>query len=174
MAGIRVIPSTETVPAAVARHLLPWERQTITIRYHPAVLLAPTTVALAGLLAAAILSALRSSTNVLLAVWLVWLLILFYLATRTWAWLNCLYVVTTYRMLIIKGTFTRDVEMVPLSAVATLKFRRTAGGRLLGYGKFILADIGQDPVVRVINYVPYPEQLYLEVCSLLFPGDEAN
>jgi len=138
------------------------------------VLLAPTAAALAGLLAAALLSILISSTNVVLAVWLVWLLILLYLATRAWAWLNCLYVVTAYRMLVIKGTFTRDVEMVPLSAVTTLKFRRTAVGRLLGYGKFLLEDIGQDPVVRVINYIPYPEQLYLEVCSLLFPDDETN
>jgi membrane protein YdbS with pleckstrin-like domain len=174
MADMGVAPNPESVPLIVARHLLPWERQTITIRYHPAVLLGPAAVTLVGLLAAALLSVLKSSADVRLAVWLVWLLILVYLLSRVWAWLESYYVVTTYRMMVIKGIFTRDAEMVPLSAATTLKLRRTAMGRLLGYGKFLLADIGQDPVVRVINYVPYPEQLYLEVCSLIYPGDEAN
>ena len=38
--GIRVVPN-ETVPATVYRLLLPHERQVITVRFDPAVLIRP-------------------------------------------------------------------------------------------------------------------------------------
>ena len=28
----------------------------------------------------------------------------------------------------------------------------------------------QDQALRVVDFLPYPEQLYLEVCGLIFPG----
>ena len=50
--GIRVVPN-ETVPATVYKHLLPHERQVITVRFHPAVLIRPVAEVLAGLAIAA-------------------------------------------------------------------------------------------------------------------------
>ena len=38
--GIRVVPN-ETVPASIEGYLLPHERQVITVRFHPAVLIKP-------------------------------------------------------------------------------------------------------------------------------------
>ena len=43
-------------PSAVNRYLLPNEQQVITVRRHPAVLIGPSILTLAGLLLAAVLS----------------------------------------------------------------------------------------------------------------------
>jgi hypothetical protein len=51
-----------------------------------------------------------------------------------------------------------------------MSFQRSSLGRLLGYGEFILESAGQDQALRVVDHLPYPEQLYLEVCGLIFPG----
>jgi hypothetical protein len=38
---------------------------------------------------------------------------------------------------------------------------------MLGYGRFIIqSSQGRS----IIDYVPYPEQLYLEIVALVFPG----
>ena len=31
---------------------------------------------------------------------------------------------------------------------------------------------GQDQALRTIDHVPYPEQLYLEICALIFPAEK--
>ena len=51
---------------------------------------------------------------------------------------------------------------------------RSLGGRLFGYGEFIIESAGQDQALRNIPFIPYPEQLYVEVCKLLFPDEEAR
>jgi hypothetical protein len=53
-----------------------------------------------------------------------------------------------------------------------MSFQRTTMGRLLGYGQFILESAGQDQALRIVDYLPYPEQLYLEVCGLIFKGKD--
>jgi hypothetical protein len=66
--------------------------------------------------------------------------------------------------------------MMPLVKVTDMSFQRSTLGRLLGYGEFILESAGQDQALRVVDHLPYPEQLYLEVCGLIFPGrkDDAD
>ena len=72
--GIRVVPN-ETVPATIYGHLLPHERQVITVRFHPAVLIKPVAEVLAGLAIAGLLSTTLARIDglVLLVIWLVWL-----------------------------------------------------------------------------------------------------
>ena len=41
---------------------------------------------------------------------------------------------------------------------------------LLGYGTFSVEAGGQ--VLAVIDFIPFPEQLYLEVYQLLYPREE--
>ena len=41
---------------------------------------------------------------------------------------------------------------------------------MLGYGEFVLESAGQEQALRTIPFLPYPEQLYLEVCGLIFPS----
>jgi hypothetical protein len=56
--------------------------------------------------------------------------------------------------------------MMPLAKVTDMSFQRSAMGRIFGYGEFILESAGQDQALNRVDYLPYPEQLYLEVCGL--------
>jgi hypothetical protein len=65
--------------------------------------------------------------------------------------------------------------MMPLTKVTDMSFQRTFSGRMLGYGEFIVESAGRDQALRTIDHIPYPEQLYLEVCGMLFGAeDEAS
>jgi Bacterial PH domain len=64
--------------------------------------------------------------------------------------------------------------MMPLSKVTDMSFQRSSLGRILGYGEFILESAGQEQALRVVDHLPYPEQLYLEVCGLIFKDKEES
>src|ERR1039457_7422879 len=158
-------------PAAVNRYLLPHEHPVITVRRHPAILIGPSVEALGGLLVAAVLTATILHGNGLLVfiVWLAWILLFMRMVWKTVNWAVDFFVVTSQRMLLTSGVLTRKVAMMPLSKVTDMSFRRTFAGRLLGYGEFIVESAGQDQALRTVDHIPYPEQLYLEVCEMLWP-----
>jgi len=167
--GIRVVPN-ETVPASVYKHLLPHERQVITVRFHPAVLIGSVASVLGGLAVAGLLSTTiaRGNGTAMLVIWLLWLVLVIRLLLRIYLWLEDYFVVTSQRLILATGIFTRTVNMMPLTKVTDMSFKRSAMGRLLGYGEFIVESAGQDQALRHIDHLPYPEQLYLEVCGLIF------
>lgn len=170
--GIRVVPN-ETVPAAVYRVLLPHERRVITVRFHPAILIRPVAETLGGLALAGLISTIAHlETSVLLAVWLAWLVLVIRLLFRIYQWLEDYFVVTSARLLLATGVFSKKVNMMPLTKVTDMRFERSLTGRVFGYGTFIVESAGQDQALRNINHLPYPEQLYIEVCGLIFkdPG----
>jgi uncharacterized membrane protein YdbT with pleckstrin-like domain len=82
-------------------------------------------------------------------------------------------VVTSQRLLLATGVVRKSVKMMPLSKVTDMSFNRSAMGRLLGYGTFVVESAGQDQALRTIDHLPYPEQLYLEVCGLIFKDQGA-
>jgi len=174
--GIRVVPGSDTVPPAIARYLLPHERQVITVRLHPAVLIRPVAESLIGLAVAALISAVVAKGNgaVLLVIWLLWVVLLGRLAFKVWEWWDNHFVVTSARLLLATGTFTKKVNMMPLNKVMDMSFQRSAMGRILGYGEFVVESAGKDQALSHIDHLPYPEQLYLEVCGLIFKdqGDD--
>ena len=100
------------------------------------------------------------------------LIFLAYLGFKAWEWSEDYFVVTSDRMLEASGVFTRKIAMMPLVKVTDMSFQRSTLGRLLGYGSFILESAGQDQALRTIDHVPYPEQLYLEICALIFPAEK--
>lgn len=167
--GIRVVPN-ETVPASVYKHLLPHERQVITVRFHPAVLIRPVAEVLGGLALAGLITTTiaRSNGTVLLVIWLLWLVLVLRLLYKIWVWLEDYFVVTSQRLILATGVLTRTVNMMPLTKVTDMSFRRSTTGRILGYGEFIVESAGQDQALRRVDHLPYPEQLYLEVCGLIF------
>jgi membrane protein YdbS with pleckstrin-like domain len=170
--GIRVVPN-ETVPAAVYRVLLPHERRVITVRFHPAILIRPVAETLGGLALAGLISTIvHLESTVLLVVWLAWLVLVVRLLFRIYAWLEDYFVVTSARLLLATGVFKKSVNMMPLGKVTDMRFERSPAGRVFGYGTFIVESAGQDQALRNINHLPYPEQLYIEVCGLIFkdPG----
>jgi membrane protein YdbS with pleckstrin-like domain len=170
--GIRVVPN-ETVPASIYRVLLPHERRVITVRFHPAVLIKPVAWALGGLAVAGLVSVIPHLPGTfLLVIWLLWLILLIRLLYKIYVWLEDYFVVTSQRLLLSTGVLTKKVNMMPLGKVTDMRFERSPMGRLLGYGTFIVESAGQDQALRKVDHLPYPEQLYLEVCGLIFkdPG----
>lgn len=167
---MRLVPNTDTVPASVNRYLLPHERQVITVHQHPAILIRAVFEVLVGLAIAGWLTTAFAKANgaVLLVIWIVWGIFFLRLAVKVFDWSETYFVVTSQRFLLATGLVTRKVNMMPLSKVTDMSFQRSTMGRILGYGEFILESAGQEQALNKVDYLPYPEQLYLEVCGLIF------
>jgi uncharacterized membrane protein YdbT with pleckstrin-like domain len=164
--------ASSTGPAAVSKYLLPREVQVATVRQHPAVLLASGGQALAGLLVAGLLSltVLKHNHLLLAIVWIAWAVLLLRLIWKAINWAVDYFVITSQRLMLTTGLLTRKVAMMPMSKVTDMSFRRSFGGRLLGYGELIVESAGQNQALDRVPYIPYPEQLYLLVCGILFPA----
>lgn len=167
-----VTPSGNAAPASVNKYLLPHEEQVITVRKHPAVMVRPISYVIGGLILAGVLTEFvgRHSGYALLVIWLLWLGLLGYLVVKIIDWMHNYFVVTSQRMLLTSGWILRKVDMMPLVKVTDMAFERDFQGQLLGYGTFVLESAGQDQAFRRVDHLPYPEQLYLEVCGLIFPA----
>jgi uncharacterized membrane protein YdbT with pleckstrin-like domain len=167
---MRLIAPGGNPPADVDRYLLPHEQEVITVRKHPAVLLAPVAWAVIGLILAAVLSdtVLRHDSGLTWIVWAIWGLVFLNFLWAAVNWAVDYFVVTSHRFIETTGLFSRKVAMMPLAKVTDMTFQRSVLGRILGYGTFILESAGQDQALSKVDHIPYPEQLYLEVCSLIF------
>jgi Bacterial PH domain len=164
----QVSPAQAGVPASVNRYLLPDERSVIVVRRHPAALAGPLVLACGGLVAARELASRSSRPDI---VWGAYLLAPLYLARRLAAWPVTYLAVTNGRMVLVGGLLRRTVAAAPLDQVTGLTLQRTALGRLLGYGTLIATSPRRRQAFRKVRYLPYPEQLYLEISDLLRPRD---
>ena len=169
-------PNTDTVPASVNKYLLPHERQVISVHQHPAVLIGPIFWVLLGLAIAGWLSNSVANGNgtAILIIWLLWAILLLRLAWKVLEWSLTYFVITSQRLLLAQGFLIRRVDMMPLAKVTDMSFNRSARGQILGFGEFVVESAGQDQALRHIEYLPYPEQLYLEVCGLIFKDKEES
>jgi PH (Pleckstrin Homology) domain-containing protein len=83
------------------------------------------------------------------------------------------YVVITSRRIIFTGTILGErTEQIPVEQTKNLELKRSLGGRLLGYASIIFEF--NDRPQRIVNYVPYPDQLYLELQGFVFPHRAAD
>ena len=169
-------PHADNVPAQVNRYLLPHERQVITVHQHPAVLIRPIAFLLGGLALAGWLSlgVAHGNSDVIIAIWSVFGVLLLWTIGKIVDWAMNYFVVTSQRMLLAQGILVRKVNMMPLTKVTDMSFQRSPLGQLLGYGEFIVESAGQDQALSHVTYLPYPEQLYLEVCGLIFKDKEES
>jgi len=167
---MRLVPNTDTVPASVNKYLLPHERQVITVHQHPAILIRPIFEVLIGLAIAGWLTVAIAKNNgvALLVIWILFGIVFIRLVIKVIEWGETYFVVTSQRFILATGLVTRQVKMMPLAKVTDMTFERSATGRILGYGEFILESAGQNQALERIKHLPYPEQLYLEVCGLIF------
>jgi hypothetical protein len=169
---VRLFEASSRPPVSATKYLLPVERLVITLRQHPAKLLPDVAMAVGGLLAAIAMSVISQvPQGAYLAVWLLELFLVLRLVWRAASWATQYLVVTHTRLVLTSGVLGRKVTALPLAALQSLTFSRSAGGRLLGYGAFTFEADGQ--ARAVIDYIPYPEQIYLEIHRLLYP-DEAG
>lgn len=172
---MRQVSPAASVPASVNRYLLPQERSCITVRMHPAVLARPL-ILVSGLVSGGLVAA-RKLTGRSVRPEVVWgapLPVLLYFLYRVAAWRVAYFAVTNKRMILVSGLVVRKVAMMPLAKVTDMSFQRSAMGRVFGYGEFIVESAEQEQALRSVNFLPYPEQLYLEVCGLLFPDAVAE
>ena len=173
---MRLAPNTDTVPASVNKYLLPHERQVITVHQHPAILIKPIFWVLIGLALAGWLSNSIAHGNgiVILVIWILWGVVFLNLVVKVVEWSETYFVVTSQRFVLSTGLITHKVNMMPLAKVTDMSFQRGPMGRILGYGEFVLESAGQDQALSNVDYLPYPEQLYLEVCGLIFKDKEES
>jgi type IV secretory pathway protease TraF len=146
-------------PATVNKYLLPHELSVITTRMHPAALAGPLILACSGLAAA---------RNI---IWGACLLLPLYFLRRLAAWPVSYVAVTDKRIMVIGGLASRTAAAMPVDKVTGLTLQRTVPGRLLGYGTLVVTSPGRRQAFRKVRYLPYPEQLYLEIALLLWPEE---
>ena len=164
-------------PKDVSKFLLPHEQEVITVRKHPAVLLAPVAWAVLGIIAAALLSTtlFRHSSTLTLIVWAAWGVIFLRLLWVAANWAVDYFVITSRRFIEISGLLlARNIATMWMVKVTDMTFRQSFPGRIFGYGTFILESAAQDQALNKVDFIPYPEQLYLEACALLFPKKDGD
>ena len=154
----------------VDRYLMSYEGRVIAVRRHPAVLLLPVAIVVGGLLLCGFASAAFGQ----MWIWWLWLLTLGYLLWKVIAWSIEFFLVTEHRVMLISGVLNRSVAMMPLAKVTDIALDRSVLGRMLGYGEFVMESAGQKQALRNVGFMPYPEQLYLEVSSVIFAAEDES
>jgi uncharacterized membrane protein YdbT with pleckstrin-like domain len=155
-----------SAPADVSRYLLPGEVASVTVQQHPAVLAMPLAASLGGLLAAIAASEIpRVSNPVHLTVWILTAFLIARLILAFLNWMVYFVVLTTDRLLVLSGVFNRTVVVIRLIDLENMTFERSSTGRITGHGSLTIGPGGSPQTV--IDYVPYPEQLYLEIRSII-------
>jgi uncharacterized membrane protein YdbT with pleckstrin-like domain len=156
-------------PREIDEYLLPTERRVIRVRMHWAVM--ANNLVLTGLFLLLMIIAQRYLPTSALVDNLTFYLALaavvrFTVQTILW-WIERI-VITDKRVMLAEGIITHNVGMMPLSKVTDLTFRRTFGGRLLGYGTLIVESAGQIQALNKIRYMPRPEEIYEALSELIF------
>jgi hypothetical protein len=157
---------TSSAPADINRYLLPKENLVVTVRQHPAVLTMPLAAGLGGLLAAIAVSQIpHVAKPAQLAVWILTAFLIARLFLAVLNWMVYYVVLTKDRLLVLSGLFNRTVVVIRLPDLENMTFERSSTGRITGHGSLTIGP-GRAPQT-VITYVPYPEQLYLEIRSII-------
>ncbi|MGH3951306.1 MAG: PH domain-containing protein [Pseudonocardiaceae bacterium] len=157
--------------------LLDTERRVIRVRRHWASLLWDSFEAAALLAIAVMISYLLPPADwAVYAHNVLWyaavaILLRFSYLVMEW-WVETL-VVTDKRFIMTTGVFTTKVLMMPISKVTDLTYKRTAWGRMLGYGTMVVESAGQIQALNHIDYLPSPDEFYDTISELVF-GDKQS
>jgi hypothetical protein len=154
---------------AVDRYILPHERKALEFRQHPAVLLQPAATALGSVVAASIVSiGPPNEEGVKAVVWILAVFLAFRAVYLFLVWFVQFWAITNARLLTVSGLFARAVTSYDLKDLRYCDFERTFGGRLLGYGTIVFNAGKLNRTL--IDYLPYPEQIYLQIYGIVSPG----
>ena len=130
------------------------ERGVFTRRRHPIVLWGVTLIALgfaAFVLFALVAGSLPASS------FLVGLLFLvgdgLWWAYQYLQWRKQWFGVTTKRILFLAGLIDKDIQMMPLSKLTDMTFKKTWIGDILGYGHFIVESAGQKQALERLRFI---------------------
>jgi uncharacterized membrane protein YdbT with pleckstrin-like domain len=155
---------------SITKYLMVYEASRITIRRHPAALMFPIAITFGGLVAAGSVNAWAGVNDATMLLWWVWLALLGWLIWKIIGWTMLYFIITEYRVILISGILNRRVAMMPMSKISDIRLDRSLLGRMIGYGTIIIEGSGQDQALRNVIYMPYPEQLYLDISAMVFPA----
>lgn len=165
--------SAESRVGAVNKLLAPSERVVIEVRRHWAQQFWTGVLVFGALVLTLLLDTILPLVPLVRdALWLSWFVVVGYFGWRMLEWSLDWFVISDRRFLLVTGVLARQVDMMPLSKVTDMRYERSLLGRMLGYGKFVLESAGQDQALHTIDYLPEPDQLYVQVCELLFGAKE--
>jgi uncharacterized membrane protein YdbT with pleckstrin-like domain len=140
--------------SGISDYLHPDESVIILTRRHPATLIAPIILGVAGLTAALLYTASsRNNGIIVILIWSAFGLLVMNLIYKALDWWAACFVVSSKRMLLITGVVTRLLsDSLDLDKVRDIGFERSVIGRLLGYGSLVgkSADNNQK---RRLNYI---------------------
>lgn len=131
-------------------------------------------LALAGatLLLGYVVGAMQNVPYVVGAAAVLWLILLIVAGFRIGDWFFDKFVLTDKRVMLIEGIVARKVAMMPLARVTDMAYQQSPLGRVLNYGTFVLESAGQDQALREIDPLPYPNELYLLFCQVMYDPEE--
>jgi membrane protein YdbS with pleckstrin-like domain len=158
------------LPYAITRYLLPWEGTVLATRRHPVTIAGPLLAALGGILAAMLLSTIAIHNGVgQEVVWGLWVVLALWAGWKYANWRATYFVVTEKRLVLYSGVFTKTVGMMPMSKVTDHRVLKTPLDRLFNCATFLMETAGPDQALRQVSWLPYADQLELELLALLFP-----
>jgi hypothetical protein len=172
MAAARPVTQWLSLNTAVSKqYLLPHERIFATVRSHPAILLRALIPLASALAVASLMSAgvIPVGEVILFMAWFCCGLLAAVLAVSLAEWWTSFVYLTDSRLLITRGLIIHRFAMFQLAELDNLALARSPLGRLVDYGSFTMTHARPKQALRKVKYIPYPEQIYLLICALIYP-----
>lgn len=176
-AGFRVNPvvPSQVVPSSVRQYLLPHEKSVIVVRKHPGILIGHCILLGCATVVAILLTVITNDGAYVLGVsWGAFFVIFLYWIFGMLEWYYTYFVVTHIRLLFVSEFVRRKAITISIREIHDLELRRSWLGHLVGYGTFTAWPSIPGYRIPKINYMPYPDQLFLEVSGVLFPDSGSS
>ncbi|MEA2475817.1 MAG: hypothetical protein QOC87_16 [Actinomycetota bacterium] len=161
---------------ALERYLAHDERVVLLVRRHLALLARPATAAIGVIALAAVAGVIWSPSSgadiVDRIVGLIALVFVLRLAWKICTWWADRIVVTDQRIFEVSGVLTRKVQSMPIVKVTDMTYNRSLMGRILGYGDLVVEAPGQKEALRVLTYLPQPDDFYRTITTIVTAGLE--
>lgn len=160
----------ETAPPGLGPYLLQGERIVAAVHQHWGRIAEPAATAFAALVLAIAVDAnlTQQTAGVGAFFWWLFIVLVLRLLWQILEWRYDWFVATDKRLLLRYGLLTHKVAMLPLLKVTDMSYIRSIPGQIFGYGKFVMESAGQDQAMRVVKWVPHPDETYRAICAEIF------
>ena len=141
------------------------------LQRHLAILLGPIFLTTFTLTAAAVLSIISVGGNgwLIACIWLASFVLLLWLTWKILDWSVGYFFVASDRIILVSGILRRRINAIWLAQVTAIELRRSLAGHIFGYGELVFHSQCPDAAMVAFDYMPYPYELFVELCELAFP-----
>ncbi|MDQ3879106.1 MAG: PH domain-containing protein, partial [Actinomycetota bacterium] len=161
---------------ALERYLAHDERVVLLVRRHLAQLARPAFAAAGVIAVAAVAGTVWSPTAgndfVDRLLGLVAFVFVLRLAWKVCIWWADRIIVTDQRIFEVSGVLSRKVQSMPIVKVTDMTYHRSLLGRMLGYGDLVVEAPGQTEALRVLTFLPQPDDFYRTITTIVTAGLE--